>query len=621
MSEISKIFKQYETSLSESQKQYAKNMEAVASILHQIYKDYLSTFIESDFSSQFKDQVKRLSILETAGRFFDDLDKIPFVAIDGSCKKNPHQGFISFYGGAYGSRGSISFEGSTHGQIKYDRWEFKRDVSMVAFVPVPPNAIDLTVDSDKEQDFLIFTDNEIQEMSSLHTKVMQLAEIFLAYSVAESSSTDYPRIILLDNNLTGILGNTSFSPRQLKIRNGVFRGRTLTEVDCQIALAHPFNKELDVPTRKAFLPHYRIIAEAAWREKLTITKHDCGEFAYFKQGAIALQGLGAGEFDEHSESFKFNTDPLGSWKKTIDIFKDVCDKLFRDKASDGLMYRLNDGNGRKKYMTYRDVQFFTGVGIRALIETCWRKRILLIGIAKDSSSRYFFRNWVGSYLSLSTRLRKHLARHRKIYLTDRQILEMLPYIIDDISAPWGTKEFDSCFVTLHPELKESRSSVDHSNGEQSNDEQWIISGYHTARGPITRPERIFLRSISQFLLNKDDGIASHALFVDRLVYPKYDSSDSLDCTLEIKTDRFGTMNPFCFQQSSPLYDLIMYFLGILIRNHYPEALGYPDPLHQADWGAKSMERQIARMLDSSDWSFRANPLSKTFRQIRDKFRR
>jgi hypothetical protein len=65
----------------------------------------------------------------------------------------------------------------------------------------------------------------------------------------------------------------------------------------------------------------------------------------------------------------------------------------------------------------------------------------------------------------------------------------------------------------------------------------------------------------------------------------------------------------------------MYLLAVLVRNHYPEALGYPEPLHQADWGAKSMKRRVINLLESSEWAFRSRPLSKTFREIRDRLGR
>jgi hypothetical protein len=185
---------------------------------------------------------------------------------------------------------------------------------------------------------------------------------------------------------------------------------------------------------------------------------------------------------------------------------------------------------------------------------------------------------------------------------------MLPNIIEEVEAPWATTEYDSCFMTLHPE--QTRSS------------DWEISGYsHPSVGPTTRPERIFLRSLVQFFMTEDKNMASHALFVDRLVYPGWDDTDSAD--LVLNTSQFGEIKPLFFssEERSRLQTLNMYLLSVLVRNHFPEALGYPDPLHQADWGAKSLKRRVTGLITSSEWAYRANPREKTFREIRESFRR
>jgi hypothetical protein len=183
---------------------------------------------------------------------------------------------------------------------------------------------------------------------------------------------------------------------------------------------------------------------------------------------------------------------------------------------------------------------------------------------------------------------------------------LLPNLDLSLNAPWGTLEYDSCFMTLHPK----------NDGTQGG-----IEGYRTATGlEVTRPERMFLKSLSQFFLSEDKNLSSHAIFMDRLAYAGWDDKDSNK--LEFDTG-MGKICPFQYDKNkgiSRLQNLTMYLMGILVRNHFPEALGYPDPLHQADWGAKSLKKRVLGLLESSEWAFRSRPLSKTFRTIRDKFR-
>ena len=63
--------------------------------------------------------------------------------------------------------------------------------------------------------------------------------------------------------------------------------------------------------------------------------------------------------------------------------------------------------------------------------------------------------------------------------------------------------------------------------------------------------------------------------------------------------------------------IMMYLLGSVTRNHFPEVIGYPDPLHKADWGAKSIGRRVQGLIKSSEIPFRANPIVRTVRATRD----
>jgi len=604
MSELSKVYGQYQGSLVSSQQEYEERLRTHAKTLRDRYDELLHEFVFS-FSRYSENQMDRLEVKRIAEQFFET-SEIAFVAIDGSCHKQQSANFISFYGGAYGSKGNISLAEPT-GKIRYHRWELNRDVSMVAFVPIPPDVMHAVVEESEADSPPVMTDTEVADVSSLHTKIMQLAEVYLAYELAKSSSVEAPGIIMLDNSIGGIMGNTSFSPLHITLDQGNFEGETLSKGDMQIALAHPFNEKLGVPSTKNFQAHFRVIAEAVWQQTKRVRSAACKGFPekHFISGAKALEKSGLGTFDKDSLTFTFKDDPRASWQKTVRVFERICEKLFRAKDPLGVTYELRGLAGQREYFRPRDVMFLVGVGLRALIETCWKRKILLVGIVKDSSSRFFYRNFLGS---ICVKRELDVARHLSLPLTDRSIAELLPNLLADLKAPWATLEFDSCFMTLHPEPKEGI---------------WKIKGYdHPAYGETTRPERLTLRSLVQFFVTPDRNIASHAIFLDRLAYAGWDDKDS--ARFEIATDQFGIIDPLYFDGStnpSRLQKLTMYLLAILVRNHYPEALGYPEPLHQADWGAKSMKRRVLGLLDSSEWAFRSRPLSKTFREIRDRLGR
>ena len=108
----------------------------------------------------------------------------------------------------------------------------------------------------------------------------------------------------------------------------------------------------------------------------------------------------------------------------------------------------------------------------------------------------------------------------------------------------------------------------------------------------------------------------HVIFVDRLVHP-----NNIPPRIHIISgDRdLGTVEPFWFRDASVRnreQEYIIYLLSVLTRNVFPEVIGYPDPLHHADRGAKSVLKMVEPMLYSSERLNRANPLHRTLRQLR-----
>src|SRR3989442_14485282 len=128
VSELSKVYKQYQGSLISSQHEYEERLKAHAEHLRERFQDLLHEFVAS-FSSYSENQMDRLEVKRLAGQFFETTE-IAFVAIDGSCHKQQSANFISFFVGAYGSKGIISLYEPT-GKIRYQRCALNLDVSMV----------------------------------------------------------------------------------------------------------------------------------------------------------------------------------------------------------------------------------------------------------------------------------------------------------------------------------------------------------------------------------------------------------------------------------------------------------------------------------------------------------
>ncbi|MCS7214696.1 MAG: hypothetical protein RMI30_00825 [Thermodesulfovibrio sp.] len=616
MSTISKIFGNYKNSLDYSKKRYQELYIERVSNAQAFYKDFFYKLIKQ-YKPIFSNSGNLYRLKREILKFFEK-EQIDFVAIDGTCSKEPFKDFIIFFGGAYGAKGSISIEGEPP-KVRYQKWEINKDVSMVAYIPIPFAQLSDITDTDMEETFVV-SDSDRIDLSNIQTSIMQLAEIFLAYNVVTSSVLESPKLLMLDLSPSSLMASVAIEPIQVHLAGCYpYDRRTIDMADIAIAFAHPFNLKLGIPGTKKFKRYSLIISKFHSNGSKPLDVYQLA-----KEYGLTIEDLGFSN-GKISGAIKYVIDnkiadlkggilrPLvdveASWEYVKSFFQNLCRKLFIEKDQSALIYDSADERGirRRRWLSPNDIKFLISVGIRALIEECWKRKILLTGVVKDSHSRYLSRNYLGvlKYLELYPELNE--LQVLQLPWTDRIFLETLPLCDENLEAPWSSIEIDSAFMTLFLYQQDPSKSP-------------IISG---VKGSIVFNEKLFARSLAQFFIkrNKATPLMGHVVFLDRLLYSEWDT-DKL--SLKIKNDEIGELSLFyCPYNNTPNIgqDIMLYFLSTLTRNHFPEVIGYPDPLHKADWGAKSIGKKVKELIKNSEISFRANPLSKTFRIIRDSLRR
>ncbi len=609
MSIISSIFGRYKQALDSSQQRYENIYRENAEHAYRFYGDFLNSLIVS-FSESFADPALRDSLAFDMESFFSRRE-IDFVAVDGTCSKDPFQDFVVFFGGAYGVKGRIALEGGTN-KVQYKRWSMDQDVSIVAYVPVPYAEVGDALSD--EEDFALSETDKI-DPSNVHTRLMQLSEVYLALQLAKSSTIDHPRLILMDLSLSSVLMSTEAGMDRIGIVSENGAVDCLTRADLAIAYSHPVSTRLQIPSAKQYRRYSHLVGRfhTSGQRRISLAElaKDTGVSTSEWETSLGFNTsnphLAHLLFERTGDDVESIVDVRESWQKSVGFFEKVCSRMFQGRgtdSSDALLYRVSNGDGdRFRWMSPHDISFLIAVGLRALIEECWERDIALVGIAKDSSSRYFSRHYYGTM--------RHEGLYPKISVstlpwTDRTLLESVAFQVEELEAPWSTIEFDSCFMTLH--LVRDDEGNEHVAG---------------MRGDIVNQERLFARSLAQFYLRRDKPapLAGHVIFIDRLLHPGWDASKEIG---PIEAGRLGTIRPFGVTDKTSAnvgHRVTMLLLDILCRNLFPEVIGYPDPLHKADWGAKSMGRRVAQLINSSEIRFKSRPLSRLFRTTRDSARR
>jgi hypothetical protein len=592
MSDVSEIYKAYKETLDKTYTEQTKRWEKIREKIKPFYENFLKNLIISP-------PKENLLLKESAKELFGS-DEINFVAIDGSSTKEEFSEFLVFYGGAYAVRGSIKLLENPV-RVEYKKWDFRSDKSIVAYMPLPF----LDLDMEDAEEMFFYTDREKGEFYSIHNQLMQLAEVYLAYTILENPDSDV-KLLLMDTSLSSLyLSNDvlyCLEKGWLRILGNV-NGYTIGPYDVLITYAMPINEELQVPSCKDFRGEFYVIFEL-FDKKCSFFGKRC-PFLKEEKHLKRLKQFGVITTDSNLSQVCL-TEKVGStvkerWEYIKQFFKFLCRELFVNKNIDILRV---ERNGRNLWLSSYDLKFLISIGIRMVMEEAWKKGVLLVGIAKDSSSSYFVRNYLGVMRELGI----YKFSPPGIVASDRAILETLPFIDENLQAPWSTIEFDSVFMSLHLSKNEEGETV--------------VEGF---RGNVIVPhERLFLRSLAQFYINrsKKKPLTGNVIFVDRLVYPDLDKESRLFLQKEerICTSRGDVVDPIFYENrnsANKVQKILLFLLDTLTKNLFPNVIGYPDPLHKADWGAKSMNRKVKELIRSSELKFISDPLKRTLRQKRE----
>ena len=608
MSRVSEISNAYRDALNVGRDQYNELVEERLAAVETFYDQFLSSQLVQ-FSNAFSSRRGRERLQEDIERVLGTR-RLQFIAIDGTCRREQFSDMLTFFGGAYGARGELDLDAGDH-KVRYKRWSLDHDVSMVAWVPVPFARLE-EIHPQGEQ--FLATDEEVASIASVHTQIMQLAEIFLAINAITASVLDAPHLVLMDLSLSSVLANVAQAQDKVTLVDYPFDRRKLTKADVAVAYAHPFSSVFGIPSSKNMDRPRTIVAALTQDPTRPVDASEIAQKYHVEESSVkrALNWLSRrGVLDVNGVPL---VNVRESWEYTKSLFQNICKRLFLEKDPTALQYEATDEFGvtRKRWMSSNDLSFLVAVGLRMLIEASWNRNVLLYGIIKDSASRYFGRNYLGVALETGFHPQLQSMSIGVLPWTDRMLCESLPGVDSSLASPWATIEFDSAFMTLHRER----------------DEQTGITKVGGVMGRIANQERLFMKSLGQFFLSRQKRypLMGHVVFIERLVQPFFDSPKltNAPASIAIDTADLGRIEPLAWSDSTQHNRgqmVMMYLLSVLTKNHFAEAIGYPDPLHKADWGAKSMGRWVGRTIDSSTTVLKSNPLSATFRATRDSARR
>ncbi|MFB0561933.1 MAG: hypothetical protein ACETWM_12090 [Candidatus Lokiarchaeia archaeon] len=574
--------------------------------------DFISKILVTDLNLE--------KAYKTAVEFFGS-DRVRFAAVDGTEYSRRLFDFILFFGGAYAANGEIQFHKDSKPTVDYYTKHLEEGRGISSCVPVYINEvpeIDQTFFSEGDDPEGLLTqplsEQEIADNSQIANWIMTFAEYYLAYLLVTDPS-DPVKVLFLDRSLSGtqraIAKETSkktYWEKKCAIVGFKVDGEPIDRNDLFIGRYRVLNPELGLPpARGDFLRHSMILLLERKESPLTL-KQICEELGIkdpVREEKVGryLNSLVREEIILKSHSkYRINPRYRNSWERISKMVRTLGQGIFQEgiegSASSSKMI-IDREDGTSQYLSTLDIAFLTLFCFYMLIEECWKRKVLLLGITKDTAASDFKNHFI-PVCSNCNLFGCTISPESFSILpnTDRMLLQSFSFNCSDtLHPPWSLIEYDSAFTTIVP---------DHDRGP------WYVRG---ARKNKITMERLFLKTYIQLQeAEHDSKLRSNVLLIDRLAYPEYDMrKENIESFHQIYVGE-EPVNIFVMKSEgngNELQNLTLVILRATTTATIPEVFGHNKPLFIADNVAKWNYSLFKNLIDTTkEWIMTNKDLKK-----------
>jgi len=352
---------------------------------------------------------------------------------------------LLFYVASSGYRCQFTIQ---ENRIRFDLLNAKRTEELFASAVVPLWEEDLlNVVRTGEQ---IETEVDFRRtMERIPFALMTMSELYLAWKVVSGGGI---RILFLDRPFSGtypsLYRDFSFMMRRRTIALDGLKTKEGPVEKLDLYLASVIGPGLlYVPPRGVYLPHatLRVLAE-----KPGITKKELAEFLRLDDDQFqsllrrlrALDQRSGGKIisKEDIQSIRISNQACSSWGRVRALALEIAERIFNPDST--ARHPLIMENGR--WLCVTELNALNLFLLDALIEEAAKHRVLVIGVAKDTTATDFTRAALPTSLLLSNAQAKLPGLK-----SDKALLTILSTAnASSLSTPWRTFSYDGCMATL-----------------------------------------------------------------------------------------------------------------------------------------------------------------------------
>lgn len=574
-----------------------------------LYDRLLRDLIVSDFSSA--------TAYETALKFFGG-PNVRYAAIDGSMDQVLTGGLAVFWGGAYAATGEAEFRRESPPRVTYETGFVGRGRGVSSCIPIYVDRV-----RDVDQTVLEMwqrgestvaspvTEQGVVDNSTIASWIMTFSEFYLAYHMVMSENV---RILLLDRSLsstrTSLMYDTSRKQRwktDCAICEFEVDGTPFDANEIELARHRIINKDLGTPTPRGDYLRYAVIYLLEHEKKpmtfdriceaLQIRSDDRRKRVEKRLARSVKESF----LVESGDRYSLNPRYASSWDRAKKLVLTIGRQLFEEQSPNPMRIRKR---GEEHWLTTGDLAMLTLFVINMLLEECWARECLVIGVTKDTTARDF-RSHVVPVCVESGIWEIEGDELETAPTTDRMLLQAVSMLNHEkVPVPWSLVEYDAAFQTIVPDFKNRPG---------------YVSG--AVRNRII-PERLFVKTYLQLdVADRDPMLRSNVLFIDRLAYPEFDR----ERTLSFKHDYVAVepVEPIFYRDTTvknELQNLVMVILKAMSARSIPEVFGHNKPMFIADKIAKEQRLRIKGVVEATGLWLANNPRLRRFSFYMNTFR-
>jgi len=556
---------------------------------------------------------------EAAVQFFGR-SKVRFAAVDGSEDQKLLGGVAVFWAGSTAATGEVAYHADAWPEVTYEAGFSGAVRSMASCIPI---YVDSVVEVDAQAAFTHVgedltvsrrdTEQGIVDNSSIADWMMLFSELFLAYELAKSG--EY-QLILMDRCLSSTLSSLMYdtSKRALLRRRCTLRtlridgAEPLGEAELAFSRYMFLSQRGELPPRGDYLRY--AIVHLARRAGKTLTVQEMasmlgleGEGPIGRLKRTLSRAVEAGYLQEHGGGgYSLNPRFRDTWPRTRLLVERLGERFFKGDVRNPLRVAVD---GEERWLTTLDLAFLCLFALNMLYEEAVQRRILLVGVTKDTAARDLISHLIP--VGLAERVWA-VGKFEPVATTDRMLLQAISLLHhEEVSVPWATAEYDTAFQTITPDL---------------NHKAGYVSG--AIRNRIIAEQRYVKCYVQLDKSEVDPMFRSNVLLVDRVYHGGFEEAPTFKLKHEYTRTVEESVHPVFWGLKSSAKNLLQVLmiatLKAMTQRSLPEVFGHNKALFIADKIVKAQRNIAARMVKATGHWLLTHPRLRTFSFYMSTFR-